>query len=302
MVESINVIICAIPGVKLGDVIKNFKQLIEKDSHFKVTTSDIEDHLKKHPEIKNKFRSHSEFDFEIKFPTMKEITWEVPRTALRNFWNESTDFAIKELNDEQSEITYDYHIKILTCHLVYYDPNRRSHYSLIDIKRLENFKAKRFICLIDDIYDIYNKLRSSTNDLFYPHLGKERDDLKKKFKKERKDYLKINKSEYDYLLSIQIIKLKIDNLLSILEWRLMESTIGENLAYQLDITDFNIISVKQSKLLLLKWILFGNRHTIYLSHAISRHRRSNHFQNWFKSHVTGIIETENLERFENEDL
>jgi hypothetical protein len=197
---------------------------------------------------------------------METITHNLPRTKVSELWQAAVGRCFNKLSKSGNDLG------ILSGHLVYYCKRRSEFYSVINPVNLffttkENCKEtpSRVFLLIDDIYDMYIRLRERRK-LYTP------EQVQSFYERNCRDMgLAMDTLEPDRLAFLAALW-ETQNLLHLLSWRCLEMTLAQNLASQLN-SRFCVWPVKQLTELLLSQINDPSRTLIYLSHPISEPRR-----------------------------
>ncbi len=161
-----------------------------------------------------------------------------PKSLLKELWRNCFSKFIDNINKAEEENVF------VVMHAVFYHQMTREFFSCLDFKCLENLCFKKVITLIDDIYDIYAKLRAP-DQMYSDYLC----------------YLKDNPPALN--LSVDSIM----NLLNILDWRSIEIAISEFIADAFNKPHF-LLAVKHP-LHVAYDILFSEKTPFYISHPIT---------------------------------
>jgi uncharacterized protein (UPF0335 family) len=228
------VLFTGMSGIAITDSLKKFCREFEefkpsrsfylKEPHIINLDSKIEDiYYEKNPnEIRSK-RTWINKILLLPYPTFEE------------YWNNSLD----KIADEIKNIN-DRHI-FLNLHACYFHNKTQEYLSLVDLKNLkEKINPKFVITLIDDIYDIHQRL----NDLGGIYH----------------DYQTVSKTEM------------ILRHLRLLDWRSKETMMSRYIAKQLEIENY-VFAVKHSYKTLFNLVFNEENKKAYLSHPITEVRR-----------------------------
>ncbi len=246
------------PGIGLRSVASKLQNGLDTEvADLDTEVADIEDKMKLNPDVVSVCGEKA---------TMEQINTTFPRTKISQFWKSAAKQCVKELAESEKEF------KVLTGHLVYYSSRWRMFYSVVDRDSLgtdledgTSIHPKSVVLLLDDIYDMYERL-SNKGDLFDPALFE--------------DYiLGLGDKEINWAglsnarKSFHTMKWLVGNYLELLFWRNIEMLTAQNLADNLG-AEFLIWPVKQCRDSLQQWMsdTLGVA-SAYLSHPISQPRR-----------------------------
>lgn len=189
--------------------------------------------------VENLMEQHSGRNFK------KDLLKEHP-PYLYNLWHETFEKKVLDSIESNNDTIY-----FLTFHSIYYHQAKLDYFSPLDfdlIKQIRN-KVKFIIVLIDDIYDIYQRLLEP-GEMYHEVFTKD---------------------------PIDAIFESIFNLRNILEWRQIEITISRIIERMLDVKMY-LFAVKHPIFLINRMIEFdlNKIEFYYLSHPISQTRREAH--------------------------
>ena len=204
-------------------------------------------------------------------PSM-ELVVRLPRTELHRKWKE----LCKTLMQEQAA-NREADLRVVSLHLTWYDSNTTEFFSPVNVECLKNSDCKvdRVVILIDDIYDMYCRLRGP-RDLYsatvmrnkaYLIAGLRGIDLYPL----PTDWADKNDGLTADRLEIEALELALGHLMS---WRRSEMIYAENLARALA-ADFTVLGTKHSLRSLRHLARSMSTPKTYLSHRISEVRRMN---------------------------
>ncbi len=254
-------IVCGPSGSGLTSVVEKLTSVFQaQNPNCKVAVRDIEDEICGLSETNQALRDAGLMVTQR--PKMYDITWNLSRRRFSKLWESATRQAILDLKQSPADI------KILSCHLTYYCGRRDEIYSPINPPVFTNngFIPSHILAIIDDVYDMYFEL-SRDGQLFAP-----KDRLPLYLDKIKEDEGLDLESISDEQKAFLVLEWQIGVMTAILNWRLSETFIAENLAVQLN-TKFLIWGTKQLTNVAAGWLGHSDPTTIYLSHPISRPRR-----------------------------
>lgn len=212
-----------------------------------VTVYDIDDKIKSLPQNVNQ--------------GLRDIITKNSRTTLQSFWTTAVDEVMITISNSSA------HTAVMLGHLLYYKEFTKELFSIFDTSFLIQKATEREIytgytvLIIDDIYDIFNSLKKPDElfgtSAFYDFLDS---NFGRSISENKPDY-KPHMSWIHYCLN------------SILNWRIQEITLGQNISNQTN-SRFILWGLKQNTLVLLKLISPSpEQEILYLSHPISEPRR-----------------------------
>jgi len=172
------------------------------------------------------------------FPTcwIREILM-LPTPALYNLWEKAFKSVLKTIEDRENK-NKDIFINLHAC---FYRHRTVEYLSLAKTKLIKRFRPDLFITLIDDIYDIHDRLRGP-HQIFAPSYGGAKEPVG-----------------------------AILELMRILDWRAKEIMMTRHFANELGVPNY-VFAVKHSYETLDK-LIFGDKPKFYISHPISEVRR-----------------------------
>lgn len=163
-----------------------------------------------------------------------------PYTNQERYWKRALNEIFKDMSLSKNKDRSVF----INMHLCYYHRKTKEYISLLDpefIRELRNKKNKiKIITLIDDIYDIHDRLRKNTNDIFYP---------------------RVQRTAIDIVLEYLII----------LQWRAKEIMFSRFLGKILNCKQY-VFAIKHNWDTLYN-LIFDKAPTAYFSHPISEVRR-----------------------------
>lgn len=163
---------------------------------------------------------------------------------------------------------------VVSLHLTWYNPDTSEFFSPIDVPELKRAGCSidHVVILIDDIYDMYYRLRQD-GELYADDFMSTHRDMLRKLAEEppenesRQDF----EAELDETLQAQVVDLALGELLS---WRRSEMIQAENMAQSLG-AKLTILGTKHDQRALRSLVTNPDAPRIYLSHRITEHRRAN---------------------------
>jgi hypothetical protein len=195
--------------------------------------------------------------------TMREVTRHLTRGEVINLWGSALADATNKLQRARSA-----RIRLLACHLNLYGGKRREFYSPIDVPSLKEAGISHLLLLIDDIFDMYARL--TTHGHLYDEAEGLRHNLEDAWEAEGKEGHPRFSMEIEDNLSLEW---KIRILSSLLAWRHSEMILAESVASQLG-GKYLVFGTKQMGKAAVAWLLGEASESVYLSHPISRPRRT----------------------------
>ncbi len=162
-----------------------------------------------------------------------------PESYLRLLWGRAaTDMSARLSNGEDA---------FISLHGAFYHPYHKGFFPCVQVEQLRGLKISRVVTLIDDIWDIWARL-SQPGQLF-DSAG-----------------LEFKSGFYASMNSIL-------NLMSLLDWRLVEMFASEQIANQLGLGHDHILLPIKHNMEVAKELLFPGREPAYISHPIAEPRR-----------------------------
>ncbi len=217
-------------GIKIGSALKDF---VSKTSPFVRGHRQRPLLFKIEDEMKNIYlKEHKKDDF----PTLwiRKILM-LPAPALYVLWERAFNSVLQKIrNGENKDI-------FINLHACFYHHFTVEYLSLARTELIKKFQPDLFITLIDDIYDIHDRLRDR-NQIFHPSYGGATEPVG-----------------------------AILELMRILDWRAKEIMMTKHFANELGVSHY-IFAVKHSYDTLYK-LIFENKPKFYISHPISEVRR-----------------------------
>ena len=159
----------------------------------------------------------------------------LPPPALSVLWEKAFESVLKTIEDEKNKDIF------INLHACFYHHYTVEYISLAKAELIRRFQPDLFITLIDDIYDIHNRLREP-GQIFHPSYGGATEPIG-----------------------------AILELMRILDWRANEIMMTRHFANELRVPHY-VFAVKHSYDTLYK-LIFEDKHKFYISHPISEVRR-----------------------------
>lgn len=192
-----------------------------------------------------------------------------PRRELYETWRLACAQILDEIANEKPS-----NPAAVSLHLTWYNPDTSEFFSPIDVPELKRAGCSidHVVILIDDIYDMYYRLREDgelyADDFMSTHRGMLRKLAEEPSEDEsRRDF----EEELDETLQAQVIELALGELLS---WRRSEMIQAENMAQSLG-AKLTVLGTKHDGRALRTLVTNPDAPRIYLSHRITEHRRAN---------------------------
>lgn len=256
-------LICAPPGTGLGHAVARIKQELGDA----VQHADVEA-IWKEPDFR---AAHSLPNPET--GDVRDVTWTTPRARVIQLWREAFNVAVQRFAPGE-------HTRLLSCHITLYSGRRNDFYSPLDIPTMLSSEAKAagVLLLIDDIFDMYQRL-TGENSLFETNLRERKyfDEVAGEVSRPRRG--SDGTPEFAPTVAAELrAESAIEVLSNVLAWRRSDMILGESLASQLG-AQFLAFGVKQSAAVAAHWLetqlgdAASPAATVYLSHPISRPRR-----------------------------
>lgn len=156
------VIFTGISGIKLWDSLNKFQ--IEVQAANKSTKGKVPVLLKVEDEMIGIHKGYCEEGCSSIDDSSKifQHILILPQPQLKRLWREAFQSAIDK-SSTAKDVWF-------LMHLCFYHQETREYVSLIDFELLQNFKPDFVITLIDDIYDIHDRLREP-GQIFHPISG-----------------------------------------------------------------------------------------------------------------------------------
>ena len=197
-------------------------------------------------------------------PKMEQVTRR-PRRELYETWRLACTEVLDEIVDRNPSGP-----AVVSLHLTWYNPDTSEFFSPIDVSKLvrDDCSIDHVVILIDDIYDMYYRLRDDKELYADEFMRHHRNMLKKLAERPQKGELE---EQLDETLQAQVIELALGELLA---WRRSEMIQAENMAQSLG-TSLTVLGTKHDKRVLHAIVSDPDAPRVYLSHRITEHRRSN---------------------------
>lgn len=163
---------------------------------------------------------------------------------------------------------------VVSLHLTWYNPDTSEFFSPIDVPELKKAGCSidHVVILIDDIYDMFYRLRVDGELYADDFMSTHRDMLKKLTEEPPEDEPRQDfEAELNETLQAQVIDLALGELLS---WRRSEMIQAENMAQSLG-AKLTVLGTKHDQRALQAIVTNPDVPRIYLSHRITEHRRAN---------------------------
>jgi len=199
---------------------------------------------------------------------LRDVIRAIPRVELYEQWRKAASAAIKNLVDNQTAS-----LKFVALHLTWYNSTTSEFFSPIDASSLgaAGNSVDRIVILIDDVYDMFARLRGPQDIYSERILGYRASQL-----------AKLAGEDYATCSEQERIEWRLEALESALShlvaWRRAEMVQAENLARILNV-DFTILGTKHTWTVLEQLAASLETPKIYLSHRISEVRRLNKSDN-----------------------
>ena len=210
-------------------------------------------------------------------PSMAQVV-NLPRTVLTSAW----DDACETILNEQVAALGTARLQVICLHLTWYNSSTSEFFSPTNVPLLAQYGiVGQVVLLIDDIYDMFSRLRGP-NELYNDGVIKARAELLAKFwrrptdpgtsapPEERSKYERDRKI-FDSRRRLEVMELALGQLIA---WRRAEMIQAESLARTLD-AEFTLLGTKHSKPILGDLARGSGLPKIYISHRISEVRRMN---------------------------
>lgn len=204
-------------GIFIEKVIKKITSSYVKFEHLM-----IKEHLRHHPGDKEDYKG----------PGALPNLLLKPKPYLDNLWRKTVD----QIRNK----------KFLMMHTVYYHNQNREFFSCVNVKRIKKIKIDKIITLVDDIFDIYKRLRES-GQMFDPDL-----------------------SGVAITDGFDVSVKAVLHSMTLLEWRAVEISLSELLAQNLRIPHY-VLAVKHP-VKAANDLVASAKKIIYVSHPISQVR------------------------------
>jgi hypothetical protein len=250
MEEEKYILVVAPSGLYLDRTIKKIINGLNAE------VADVEAGIKKNPEIVEALNNMDDV-YTKDTIDMGLILSNLPRSKIKSLWEASVKNCLESLANSKKSL------KILSMHLMYNCKKRNEFYSVVNAqsltleKRDVKLSPSAIIVLIDDIYDVYEKLRGILEGT---HL---RDYAFRQLKG-----LSVAEN------ALRISQWKIQNLIELLYWRYFETILAENLAHQFGLEKrYFVFAVKQGKEALRNLVANPGALDIYLSHPVRDARK-----------------------------
>ena len=198
-----------------------------------------------------------------------------PRRELYEIWGSAFAQVLSDVSENIGK-TGSPSSSVVSLHLTWYNPNTSEFFSPVDISEFDRDKYSivHLVILIDDIYDMYYRLRGD-NELYGDEFMKHHRDMLRKLaeKPSHLDPQRQHKMELqlEKTLQEQVIELALGELLT---WRRSEMIQAENIARSLG-AKLTILGTKHDQYSLQAIVMNPDAPRTYLSHRISEHRRHN---------------------------
>lgn len=269
------VLLCGAPGTRLSSTVKSLADGNE------IRRWDLEKRLARH--YGQKYREYQPGASDEEPDEDQESTQysmyivaRRPRRELYKIWRTYCNTILSEISDAGSA-----DVRLLCMHLTWYHPETREFFSPVNLQNLQDKDCPitHIVILIDDIYDMYQRLRKPLN--LYDKRAHQI--LRDGFAKLSGDNTKIDiatvdlesledeqkKREKEY--RVQGIELALGELMA---WRRAEMIYAENIARTLK-CDLTVFGIKHSRESLEHLVRHPRASRIYLSHRITELRKAN---------------------------
>ena len=192
-----------------------------------------------------------------------------PRRELYETWRLACAQILDEIANENPSDP-----AVVSLHLTWYNPDTSEFFSPIDVPELKRADCSidHVVILIDDIYDMFYRLREDGELYADDFMSKHGDMLRKLAAEPSEDESGQDfDKELDKTLQAQVIELALGELLS---WRRSEMIQAENMAQSLG-AKLTVLGTKHDRRALRAIFTNPDAPRIYLSHRITEHRRAN---------------------------
>ncbi len=188
--------------------------------------------------------------------TMESLV-RLPRRMLYDSWRTACNKTLEEIVGEDPE-----HPAVMSLHLTWYKSDTGEFFSPLDLSELKRTDCSivHVVILIDDIYDMFSRLRGDGALYGSDFMAHDRDALKKLTNGMNRDGLEVQAVE--------------NALGELLAWRRAEMIQAENIARSLG-ARLTVLGTKHHRDSLQTIVSDPDAPRIYLSHRISEHRRHN---------------------------
>lgn len=251
------VVLCAIPGTGLSSVTAKLAKHLGDQVHL----ADVEDILCQGLNVAERGSIGLPSNGTARMVNVVSL----PRSTLYEKWKDAAERALSFLDSDRPDAS----VKLLSLHLTWYNASTNEFFSPVELEVLKQISANEVLVvnIFDDIYDTYDRLSASADDLFHhARLATQAKML---------EPIRYGTAEVDTAATEQLIlETRISALTSIMSWRRSETVLAEMLARQLG-GSFHPFAVKHSISALGNLIMGDSAGPIYLSHKISDPRRAN---------------------------
>jgi hypothetical protein len=210
----------------------------------------------------------TQFAGEAEPPQLLHIMQRLPRTEVLRLWRLALVDALATLKNTDGDGP-----RVLVTGIMYHSQRRSEFYSPFDLGSLssglldQHLRVKRVAMFIDDIYDMWARL-ASAGELFDPV-----DSLEEEYGRlsdsEGIDPKKLPVAQQALVAS----EVQTGQLVRLLHWRQLEVTQAERTAWSLGVP-YLLWAVKQEIDALAPWLRGETGKVAYISHPISRPRRT----------------------------
>jgi hypothetical protein len=255
------ILVCAPAGSGFREAIEKLTKLLRNQfGEEGIAVADVEDFLCKSAGAANALRGKIVTGHRI---TMREVTWNLTRGQVIDLWRSALAEAIVHLQHSGGS-----KIKLLACHLHLYGGKRKEFYSPLDVSRLRQAGVSHLLLLIDDIFDMYARLTT------YGHLHDEEAGIRRHVKSAWDEEGKEGPPGFAEEITRDLsLEWRVQILASLIAWRHAEMMLAESLASQLE-AHYLVFGTKQIAQAAIHWFQDSHGESVYLSHPISRPRRS----------------------------
>jgi hypothetical protein len=248
-------------GVRLGAAVERLKPFFGDQ----LLHIDLEDLLcEELPATRSRLKEAGVvFDGASERIRMRDVTWELPKTTVKELWEEAATLAMDRLARYRGP-----GLRVLTSKFVYYGGRRHELYSPVTISKItpDGIHPRSIIVLIDDVFDMFIRL-SQRGELFDQTRTWE-------------GYVRRFEADEEVKFADlpardrQAVALRhtVGQVRRVLAWRQAEITVAENIAQETK-AKLLVWATKQSAKTVASWALNPDSCRTYLSHPISSVRR-----------------------------
>ena len=255
--RSQTVLLCAAPGTGLSYIAKSLNSTPDNNASEDERVTAVWD-LEQN--ICEAFRDRDDDGKPLPVPKMSSIVMK-DRKQLHRQWESSFETVLAEIAESNATT------QVICMHLTWYNSEWKEFYSPIDVRSItaERCNIDHVVILVDDIYDMFNRLNHGMN--LYDDRG---------LMSMMNDIRKLSATDADIQhysepqLRVQAVESALGDLLA---WRKAEMIQAENLARSLQCV-FTILATKHTADSLKALVTNVKAPRVYLSHRISELRRA----------------------------